>query len=200
MHYGHEFRSAPIVTGRMLLLEYVVTAWIPVLCVREVLTTQQPVDEIIQLLFVAAVAVFILGWLTWSWLEFRRFGGSVCRISALPTASAAAFDAEIECKLPLEFPAPVVVRLESRAALSRLPRRHWQVARRVDPGEIRPLGAGRVIVPVRFDIPGPPPAAARSGAVWALEIVCSRWGMTFRAEFVMPLMAVSAQVAEPVTQ
>jgi hypothetical protein len=200
MSYGHEFRSAPIVTGRMLLLEYAVTVWIPVLCVREVLTTQQPVDEIIQLLFVAAVAVFILGWLTWSWMESRCFRESVCRLSALPAASVSAFDAEIECNLPLESPASVVVRLESRVALSKFPRRHWQVEYRVDPSEVRPLGAGRVIVPVRFDIPGHRPVAAQSGAVWALEIACSRWGMTFRTEFVVPLMDASARVAEPLAQ
>src|SRR6185295_18378025 len=99
MSDAHEFRSARVVSGRMLLLEYAVTAWIPVLCVREALATPQPVDEVVQLLFVASIAAFILGWLTWSWLEFRYFGEAVCRLSALPTQRAAALDAEIECNL-----------------------------------------------------------------------------------------------------
>ena len=89
MSGGLQFRSAPVVNGRMLLVEYAVTAWIPVVCVREALTTRQPVDEIIQLLFIAAMTVFILGWVTWSWIGFRRFGESVCRISALPAPGAA---------------------------------------------------------------------------------------------------------------
>src|SRR6185295_914720 len=153
MSDAHEFRSARVVSGRMLLLEYAVTAWIPVLCVREALRTQQPVDEVVQLLFVAAISVFILGWLTWSWLEVLYFGEAVCRLSAQPTQDASSLDAEIECNLLLDSPDSVVVRLESRVALSKFPRRHWEVERQVDPSEIRRLGAGRVIVPVRFDIP-----------------------------------------------
>jgi hypothetical protein len=200
MSGGHEFRSERIVSGRMLLLEYAVTAWIPVLCVREVLTTQQPVDEVIQLLFVAAIAVFILGWLTWSWLECLYFGDTVCRLSALPAQGAAALDAEIECNLPLDSPRPVVVRLESRVALSKFPRRHWQVERQVDPREVRRLGAGRVVVPVRFDIPARGAALAQAGSVWVLEIAQGRRWASFRAEFVMPVMDVSADGVEPVTQ
>jgi hypothetical protein len=193
----HEFRSAPVVTGRMLLLEYALTAWIPVVCVREVLTLQQPLDEVIQLLFVAAITVFIMGWLTWSWLEFRRFGESVCRVSALPAAGAPSFEAEIECSLPLDSTAPVVVRLESRAALSKFPRPHWQIERAVDPREIRPLAAGRVIVPVRLDIPGGGATAGPSRAVWALKVARTRVGMDFHAEFTLPVMeAVDAAAGE----
>src|SRR5262245_33581508 len=173
----HEFRSAPVVTGRVLLLEYALTAWIPVLCVREVLMTQQPLDEIFQLLFVATMAVFILQWLTRSWLEFRLFGESVCRLSALPVAGATSLQAEIECNLPLDGPASVVVRLESRTALSKLPRRHWHVEQRVDPGEIRRLSAKRVIVPVQLAIPERARTSARSGAAWTLTIERRRRGM-----------------------
>ena len=185
----HEFRSAPIVTGRMLALEYAVTAWIPVVCVKEVLTQPQPVDEIVQLLFVAAVTVFILGWLTRSWLEFRRFGESVCRVAARPAPGAASFEAEIESRLPLDSPAPVVVRLESQAALSKFPTTHWRVERAVDPREIRRLDGKRVVVPVRLDIPAGGTPAGRSGAVWTLTLARRRPGMDFRAEFVMPVTA-----------
>jgi hypothetical protein len=191
----HEFRSVPIVTGRVLLVEYAVTAWIPVICVKEALTTQQPVDEIIQLLFIAAIAVFILGWLTWSWLEFRSFGESVCRLSAPPAPVAGSVDAEIECNLPLDSTSPVVVRLESRAALSKFPKTHWQVERAVDPREIRRLGGERVVVPVRLDIPARGAAAGRSGAVWMLAIARRRRGLDFRAEFIMPVMDAPKEAA-----
>src|SRR5262245_15649508 len=195
-----EFRSAPVVTGRVLLLEYAVTAWIPVLCVREVVMTQQPLDEIFQLLFVATMAVFILQWLTRSWLEFRLFVESVCRVSARLAAPAISFAPEIECNLPRGGPAPVVVRLESRTELSKLPRRHWRVEQRIDLGEIRRLGAKRVIVPVKLAIPERAAAAARSGATWALTIERRRQGMDFFAEFVIPVIEASegAVTASPV--
>jgi hypothetical protein len=197
----HEFRSAPVVTGRVLLLEYAVTAWIPVVCVSEVLMTPQPVDEIFQLLFVAAMAVFILQWLTRSWLEFRLYGESVCRLSALPVARATAFQAEIECNLPLDGPAPVVVRLESRTALSKFPRRYWRVEQRIDPRELRRLGAKRVIVPVELTIPQRIGAAARSGPAWTLTIERRCAGMNFFAEFVMPVIGASEEAASaPVMQ
>jgi hypothetical protein len=198
MSYEHEFRSALVVNGRMLLLEYAVTAWIPVLCVREALTTQQPSTEVIQLLFVAAAAVFILGCLTWSWLESRCFGEAICRLST-HGGERRRIRRRNRVQSSVES-VPLVVGLESRAALSKFPRRHWQVERRVDACEFRPLGARRIIVPVRFDIPGHRPAAAPSGAVWALQIACTRWGMTFHAEVVMPVMDVPAADAEPVTQ
>ena len=186
---AHEFRSAPVATGRMLLLEYALTAWIPVVCVREVLIEPQPVDEIIQLLFIAAITVFILGWLTRSWLEFRRFGESVCRVAVPPAPGAGSFEAEIECQLPLDTPAPVFVRLESHAALSKFPTTHWRVERAVDPREIRRLNGERVVVPVRLDIPARGAPSGPSGAVWTLTLARRRPGMDFRAEFVMPVTA-----------
>ena len=189
--YPLVFRTVPVVDGRTLLLACAVLGWIPVVCVREVLVTDQPIDEVIQLWSVAAMAVFVLGWLTYAWLGDRHFGESVCRLLALPTASGESFEAEIECNLPLDSRAPVVVRLRSQAALGKRPKLHWQVEQHVDSSDIRRLGGRRVVVPVRLNTPRGQRAVRRDGtsssAVWTLEITRKSRGLNFRAHFVMPV-------------
>ena len=188
-----EFRTAPVLEGRSLLLGYAVIGWIPVMCVREILVTDQPIDEVIQLSSVSGMAVFVLGWLTYTWLEYRLFGESVCRMPALPAPGAKRFEAEIECNLPLDSAAPIIARLQSQAPYAKNPKPHWRVEQRIDPGDVRRLDEKRVVVPVRMDIPGNAvTAAARKpgrglSPVWSLELSRKNRGVNFRAQFIMPI-------------
>ena len=183
----------------MLLLTYTIIGWIPVVCVMEVWRTQQPVDEIIQLLSVAAMAVFVLGWLTYSWLEYRRYGVSVLRLLAYPAASGGCLEAEIECSLPLDSPAPIVVRVKRQVLLGKPERPQWQTETQVDPREVRRQEGTRSIVPISVPVPDQGPLARRAHGLapqWVLEISRKTAGIHYHAAFVIPLDEVSDSASD----
>ncbi|MCC7487004.1 MAG: hypothetical protein IT529_18695 [Burkholderiales bacterium] len=191
-HERLEFRTASVVSGRTLLACYVLFGWIPVACVREALQGGQPVDEIIQLLSVAAMAVFLLGWLTRSWLEYDRYGQSVCRVLSLPGGAGGIFGAEVECSLPVDSPHPVIVRLREQTPRGKRIDAHWCVEGSVPPDALRREHGGRVTVPVRLEVPAPPRRPAThvrhaSAPQWVLEVSRRRAGVDFRAQFVIPV-------------
>src|SRR5262249_34591879 len=144
-----EVRTAPILRGRALGLAYAVVGWIPFMCVREVLHTEQPIDEVVQLLSVAAMAVFVLGWLTYSWLEFRCYGVSVLRVLTCPIAAGGDLEVEIDCRLPLDSQAPILARLKRQIPLGKTQRLQWQAETKIDPGSLR-IDGERVVIPLRF--------------------------------------------------
>lgn len=157
--------------------------WIPVICVREVLLGGQPLDEIIQLLAVSAMGVFLPGWLTHSWLQFRRYGSSVCRLLTDPLVIGEPFELEIECSLPRDAGEPVVARLANKAARGKRLRLIWQSALQVDPAAITPRGAGRCTFRLRLCAP----AREGYGPLWVLELRRKARGVDFRAEFTLPV-------------
>jgi len=187
-----ELRTAPFITGRGLVIAWVAIGWVPVICVREVLLTAQPFDEIVQLLAVSALGIFLLGWLTHSWLAQRRYGVSVCRLVA-PVVIGESFDVEIECALPLDTGEPVIARFSNKAARGKALLQIWQAELRIDSGTIAPRGAGRVAVPVRLRAPewsevAPGlPGRAGFGALWVLELMRKTRGIDFHAEFALPV-------------
>lgn len=189
-----ELHTAPLISGRALVIAWLVLAWAPILCVRAVLTTEQPLDEIIQLLAVSAMGVFLLGWLTHSWLEHRIYGVSVCRLPAAPIVIGEPFDLEIECAWLPGAGAPIVARLVNKAPQRKTARLIWQTEQRIDPGLATPRGAGRSAFPVRLCLP----ERAGSGPLWVLELRRKAPGVDFRAEFVLPVDdAAHARENEP---
>jgi hypothetical protein len=168
-----------------------VLGWIPVICIREVLIGGQPLDEVIQLLAVSAMGAFLLGWLTHSWLQYRRYGSSVCRLSG-PIAIGEPFDLEIECSLPQDAGEPIVAHLGNKVSRGKSLRLIWQSESQVDAAAVTPRGAGRSAFPVRLCIPARP----GYGPLWVLELRRKARGIDFRAEFTLPVRDAKSAAGE----
>lgn len=195
---AREIRTEPIIGGRALAVAFAAFGWIPAVLVVESLEPGQPLDEIVQMLAAAAMSVLLLDWLTYSWLQHRRYGDSVCRLLTLPGAIGGRLEVDVECRLSAGSVAPVVVRLTNRTLRGKAVQVHWQMERRIEPGALRACGDGRVIVPLRLDIPRYPaqrPCAAEAGRFatqWLLEIRRKAAGMDFRVEFDVPVFDIIA--------
>jgi len=195
-------RTAPIVGGRALVLIYLFVGWIPVFCVLEVVQTRQPVDEVVQQLAVAAMGVFILGWLTWSWIEHRRFGDSVCTLLTFPVVIGGPLEADVECGLPPGSREPVTVRLVNQVPAGKSFVVRWQTEIQVEADALRPGAEGRSVVPVRLRIPEHPgaPASPRLpagyGSRWVLALDRKVKRIDFHAEFVVPVADAAVTAAD----
>ena len=190
---AREIRTEPVIRGGPLAAAYAVLGWIPVVLVMEALGTPQPFDEILQMLGIAVMSVFVLGWLSYSWLAYCRYGTSVCRLLTLPGVIGGRFEADIECGLSCGPGAPVIVRLKNRTLRGKIAQVHWQMETRVEAAAFRPHGDQRVVISIRLQIPRDaaqrPCVAEPIGFVpqWLLEISRESPGIDYRAEFDVPV-------------
>lgn len=179
-----------------LALAYIFFGGIPGIFVWAESNSSQPKWG--EILFVGGASIAFLGLVTgiWlhSWLPWRRYGHSICRLITLPGVVGGWFKADLECRPPADPTEPVVVRLKNVIGGGRGQQELWRMEQKLT--FLRsPDSKARSIVPVRLQIPRRPqqlpiPIDVRwfqNRPQWLLEIEKKAPGVDFFASFRVPI-------------
>jgi len=137
-------------------------------------------------LFGGAIFGGFLAVVTYCWLNWRKFGKSVCHLETLPGVIGGWFKASVEVKLPADVTPAVKVKLEN-FTIRRMPptlrRTKWETSENVLPVRFTRIKGDRYVVPVRFQIP----ARKDYYANWLLQVKAEFAGVNLRANFIVPI-------------
>jgi hypothetical protein len=142
--------------------------------------------EAARALLVGAIFGGALAGITWWWLNWKKFGKSVCHLETLPGVIGGWFKASLELKLPADVAPAVKVKLENFKIVGGRPAvkvTKWKTRELVSPDRFTRIQGDRYMVPVRFQIP----AGTDYYKDWLLQVKAEFPGVNLRADFLVPI-------------
>ncbi len=142
--------------------------------------------EAAKALFVGAIFGGALAGVTYWWLNWRKFGKSVCHLETLPGVIGGWFKASVEVKLPADVTPAVKVKLENFKFVGRRPvmkLTKWKTSESVLPDQFTRIQGDMYMVPIRFQIP----ARKDYYADWVLQVKAEFPGVNLSAAFFVPI-------------
>jgi hypothetical protein len=150
-----------------------------------ILMVEDP-QEGVKALLVGTMFGGALAGVTWWWLNWKKFGKSVCHLETLPGVIGGWFKASVEVKMPAHVPPAIKVKLENfKIVGGRAPVKvtKWKTRELVPPDRFTRIQGDRYMVPVRFQIP----AGEDYYRDWLLQIKAEFPGVNLRADFLVPI-------------
>jgi hypothetical protein len=142
--------------------------------------------EALRALLVLAVFGGALAGTTWWWLNWKKFGKSVCHLETLPGVIGGWFKASVEVKLPANILPSIKVKLENFKIVGGRPAvkvTKWKTRELLSPDRFTRIQGDRYMVPVRFQIP----AGEDYYKDWLLQVKAEFPGVNLRADFLVPI-------------
>jgi hypothetical protein len=146
---------------------------------------ENPKEAAQALVFLAVFGGAFAG-ITWWWLNWKKFGKSVCHLETVPGVIGGWFKASVEVKLPTNILPAVKVKLENFKIVGGRPAvkvTKWKTKELVSPDKFTRIQGDRYMVPVRFQIP----AGEDYYKDWLLQVKAELHGVNLRADFLVPI-------------